>query len=82
MSKDMYNDYLIWFKDHFGFHPTDNEFVNVDPINELIETRKDIGYTLNNNTKGWNRSDIENMYKKLNRLKIITFDEYKVNYYI
>ncbi len=68
----MYNDYVIWFKDHFKFDPTDNEFKFIDPINELIEIRKDIVKYI----KGGNKNEVEYMKEKLNLLKVITFDEY------
>jgi hypothetical protein len=71
----MYNDYVIWFKDHFNFHPTDNEFKFIDPINELIEIRKDIVKYINSR----NQNEVEYMKEKLNLLKVITFDEYKDN---
>lgn len=76
MSKiPKYNRYVKWFESHFNFHPTDNDFKFTNPINEMIHIRIDIQMYLNTKAS----FEREKMEKRLNHLKVITFDEYKTN---
>ena len=69
----IYDEYLTWFENHFGFNPNDNDFEKINAVNELIEIREDIGRYLNQDLV-FGRIDME---ESLDKLKIITFDEYK-----
>ena len=73
MMNDLYNEYLTWFENHFGFNPVDNEFKKINAVNELIALRADIERYLNQDLV-FGRIDME---ASLDRLKIITFNEYK-----
>ena len=73
-EKSQYNRYVKWFESHFNFHPTDNEFKLINPINEMIHIRSDIQMYLNTKAS----FEREEMEKMLNNLKVITFNEYKI----
>ena len=71
MEGKTYKEYLRWFKKQFNSHPTET-YLMVNVIDELIAMRNE-----------YQKPDIldhvepETVERVLDKLKIITFDEYR-----
>ncbi len=80
MIKDnLYKEYLIWFKTQFKSYPTE-KYLMVSVIDELIAMRNEFQDKIPR-PNILNYVEQEEVKRVLDRLKIITFDEFKNEFY-
>ena len=74
-EKKFYKDYVDWFKKQFNSHPTET-YLMVSVIEELISMRNELQDKMPR-PNILDYAEPEEVERTLNRLKVITFEEYK-----
>jgi len=76
MEEDkLYKDYLVWFKEQFDLHPEET-YSTISVISELVAMRNEYQDKIPR-PNILDYSEPEEVKKMLDRLRIITFEEYK-----
>lgn len=63
-TESLYSEYKKWFKHKFSFYPDDSCYTQINPVEEMVSIRDCKKYPLEKSKK--------------ERLKILTFKEYKI----